>query len=78
MAAIKGIDVSQYQGNIDFAKVKAAGVMFAIIRAGFGKYTSQKDPYFEQNYKNAKAAGLDVGVYWYSYATSTADADRRG
>jgi GH25 family lysozyme M1 (1,4-beta-N-acetylmuramidase) len=71
---IKGIDISQYQGNIDFAKVKAAGVMFAIIRAGFGKYTSQKDPYFEQNYKNAKAAGLDVGVYWYSYATSTADA----
>lgn len=74
MAAIKGIDVSQYQGNIDFSKVKAAGVKFVIIRAGFGKYTSQKDPYFEQNYKNAKAAGLDVGVYWYSYATSTADA----
>lgn len=74
MAAIKGIDVSQYQGNIDFAKVKAAGVKFVIIRAGFGKYTSQKDPYFEQNYKSAKAAGLDVGVYWYSYATSTTDA----
>lgn len=74
MAAIKGIDVSQWQGNIDFAKVKAAGVKFVIIRAGFGKYTSQKDPYFEQNYKNAKAAGLDVGVYWYSYATSAADA----
>ena len=74
MTAIKGIDVSQYQGNIDFAKVKSAGVKFVIIRAGFGKYTSQKDPYFEKNYKNAKAAGLDVGAYWYSYAASVADA----
>lgn len=71
---IKGIDVSQYQGNIDYKKVKAAGVKFVIIRAGYGKFTSQKDPYFEKNYKNAKAAGLDVGAYWYSYATSEADA----
>lgn len=74
MAAIKGIDVSQYQGNIDFAKVKAAGIKFVIIRAGYGKSVTQKDPYFEQNYKNAKAAGLNVGAYWYSYATSAADA----
>ena len=74
MSAIKGVDVSQYQGNIDFTKVKSAGVKFVIIRAGFGKYASQKDPYFEKNYKGAKAAGLDVGVYWYSYAASVADA----
>ena len=70
---LKGIDVSQWQGNVDFKKVKASGINFVIIRAGFGKYTNQKDPYFEQNYKNAKAAGLNVGVYWYSYANSAQD-----
>lgn len=69
-----GIDVSQYQGNIDFKKVKKAGVNFVIIRAGYGRDISQKDPYFEQNYKNAKAAGLNVGAYWYSYAVNDADA----
>lgn len=69
-----GIDVSQYQGNIDFKKVKKAGVNFVIIRAGYGRDISQKDPYFEQNYKNAKAAGLNVGAYWYSYAANDADA----
>ena len=71
---IKGIDVSQYQTNIDFDKVKKAGYSYVIIRAGFGRYINQKDPYFEQNYTRAKKAGLNVGVYWYSYATSEADA----
>ena len=69
-----GIDVSQWNGNIDFKKVKATGVDFVIIRAGYGRDVSQKDPYFEQNYKGAKAAGLNVGAYWYSYAVSAADA----
>lgn len=70
-----GIDVSKWQGNIDFNKVKAAGVDFVIIRAGYGRYINQKDPYFEQNYTRAKAAGLNVGAYWYSYAASIADAN---
>lgn len=65
-----GIDVSQWQGNIDFTKVKAAGYDFVIIRAGYGQYANQKDPYFEQNYNRASAAGLHIGVYWYSYADS--------
>lgn len=68
-----GIDVSYYQGEIDFKKVKAAGVDFVIIRAGYGNslaYPKQKDPRFEEYYKNAKAAGLNVGAYWYSYADS--------
>lgn len=69
-----GIDVSQWQGDINFAQVKAAGYDFVIIRAGFGRYISQKDPYFEQNYARAKAAGLNVGVYWYSYAVNVAQA----
>ena len=71
---IKGIDVSSWQGNIDFAKVKASGIDFVIIRAGYGRETRQNDNCFELNYRNAKAAGLDVGAYWYSYAESVEDA----
>ena len=71
---IKGIDVSSWQDNIDFGKVKASGIDFVIIRAGYGRETSQKDNCFEQNYNAAKAAGLDVGAYWYSYADSAEDA----
>ena len=72
--SFKGIDVSKYQGNIDWVKVKNSGVKFAIIRAGYGRETYQKDPFFETNYANAKAAGVPVGVYWYSYASSPSDA----
>ena len=68
------IDVSSWQGNIDFAKVKASGIDFVIIRAGYGRETRQNDNCFELNYRNAKAAGLDVGAYWYSYADSAEDA----
>lgn len=71
---MKGIDVSAHNGIIDFSKVKAAGIEFVIIRAGYGKEISQKDKYFEKNYKAAKAAGLKVGAYWYSYADTKADA----
>jgi len=71
-----GIDVSKYQGNIDFTAVKQAGTDFVIIRAGYGKYGSQKDPMFETNYRNAKKAGLNVGAYWYSYAKSVEDAKK--
>ena len=73
---MKGIDVSKYQGNIDFAAVKRTGVDFVIIRAGYGREIRQKDPLFEQNYARAKAAGLNVGAYWYSYADDEADAKR--
>lgn len=72
--AVKGIDVSSWQGNIDFKKVKASGVEFVIIRSGYGNLSSQKDNYFDRNYTNAKAAGLKIGTYWYSYASSTSDA----
>jgi len=72
----KGIDVSVWQGDIDFAKVKANGIDFVIIRAGYGKLASQKDKCFEQNYSRAKAAGLHVGAYWYSYAQSADEAKK--
>lgn len=69
----KGIDVSQWQGKINWAKVKAAGVQFAILRAGYGdtiSYPAQKDETFEYNYAECKRLGIPVGAYWYSYATT--------
>lgn len=77
MAEVMGIDVSKHQGTgIDWKKVKADGVKFAIIRAGYGKYLKQEDPCFDENIQGAYNAGLDVGVYWYSYASTAADAEK--
>lgn len=74
--ATKVIDVSKWQGDINWQQVKAAGVQGAIIRAGYGKVDSQKDPKFEQNYANAKAADMPVGAYHYTYAVSIAEAQQ--
>lgn len=74
MANIKCIDVSEWQGNIDWKKVKSAGYGCAILRAGFGRSATQVDKQFEKNYKNATSAGVKIGVYWYSYAVDKADA----
>lgn len=69
---ILGIDVSKYQGNVDWPRVKAAGYAFAFVRLGYanGDGSIVADPYFEQNLSGAAAAGLDVGVYLYSYIDS--------
>ncbi len=72
----KGIDVSHYQETIDWKKVKAAGVEFAIIRAGYGSAPNQVDAKFAVNMKGAGAVGIPVGVYWYSYATSEEEAKK--
>lgn len=72
---MKGIDVSVHNGDIDWNKVKADGIEFAILRAGFGRLEKQKDEKFEQNYAEAKAAGIPVGAYWYSYAMSPEEAE---
>ena len=76
------IDVSRYQGLIDWAQVAAAGYKGAMLRAvSTNRKLSKRadglyiDPTFETNYRNARAAGLDVGVYYYTYATSEAMAD---
>lgn len=69
-----GIDVSKWQGTVDWEKVKADGYHFAIIRAGYGKEASQVDPTFAKNVAGAKKAGLYCGAYWYSYATDAAGA----
>lgn len=71
---MKGIDVSKYQELIYWEKVKATGIDFAIIRAGMGKYITQIDPRFEQNAFGALGAGLHVGAYWFSYATTPDEA----
>ena len=74
---LKGIDVSYAQGVIDWEKVKASGLVdFAILRAGYGRETSQVDTQFERNYAACKRLGIPVGVYWYSYATTAAEAEQ--
>lgn len=67
----KGIDVSSCQKRIDWTKVS---VDFAIIRAGYGRYATQKDSEFEANYSGAKKKGIPVGAYWYSYAVTPSEA----
>lgn len=76
------LDVSRYQGTIDWAQVAAAGYKGAMLKTvSTNRKLSKRsdglyiDPTFEANYRNAKAAGLDVGVYYYTYATSEAMAN---
>lgn len=66
-----GIDISEHQGIIDWSNLNTD---FVILRAGYGKVESQKDKMFEANYNGAKAKGIPVGVYWYSYATNPDEA----
>ena len=76
--ATSGIDVSQWQGTINWPQVKGK-VDFALIRAGYGDTLSfpyQIDKMYEANYKGCKQAGIPVGVYFYSYASTAAQAQR--
>lgn len=74
---LKGIDVSYAQGVIDWEKVKASGLVdFAILRAGYGRETSQVDTQFERNYAACKCLGIPCGAYWFSYAMSADEAKR--
>lgn len=71
-----GIDVSKWQGNVDFNKVKNAGIEFVIMRIGYQSGVNEKfnvDPKFDTYFKAAKAAGLKVGVYVYTNAISASD-----
>ena len=76
--SVTGIDVSVYQKKIDWEKVKAAGVDFAIIRLGYRSYDEDGelalDSKYKENLRGAKKAGLDVGVYFFSQAKTTAEA----
>lgn len=68
----EGIDVSAWQGDIDFTQVKQSGIQIVYIKSSEG--FSFVDPYFEQNYTNAKNSGLKVGFYHYVTARNTSDA----
>ena len=75
--ALKGIDVSKYQGDIDWERVKADGVDFAIIRLGYRGYTKGQiflDPRWQENIEGALDAGVQVGVYFFSQAIDEEEA----
>ena len=73
-----GVDVSKYQKNIDWNQIKKAGVSFVIVRIGYRGYgasgTLVLDPMFEEHFTNVKNAGLKVGVYFFSQATTEEEA----
>lgn len=70
---MKGIDVSAHQGAINWQKVKASGIDFAIIRAGYGR--GNQEGRAIQNIEGALAAGVHVGVYWFCYALTPEEAE---
>jgi len=75
--ASPGIDVSKWNKDIDWEKVKEAGVEFVIIRCGYRGSTTGSlviDPYFEKNIKGAQAAGLNVGIYFFTQAVTDVEA----
>ena len=72
-----GVDVSKYQKDIDWKKAAAAGVQFAIVRCGYRGSTSGslvEDPYFKKNMENAAAAGVQLGVYFFTQAVNETEA----
>lgn len=78
--AIKGIDISKYQSKVDYAKVKADGVEFAILRVGYTGYGTGKkqatDTLFETHYKGCKDAGIDVGCYFFGRGVSAEEGKK--
>lgn len=72
--ASKGIDISKWNTNLDFKRLKTADIDFAMIRAGLG---TQTDPMFASHIKAAQAAGMQVGVYWFAYALNTSEAKKK-
>ena len=74
-----GVDVSAFQGKVDWKKVKQSGIDFAIIRLGYRGYESGKlveDEYAKTNLKNAKEAGLKIGAYFFSQALNIKETDQ--
>lgn len=75
MDYLNGIDVSRWQGDIDFVAVRESGMQFVFIKATEG--STYVDPRFAENWKKANAAGLHVGVYHYFRASSSVPADQK-
>lgn len=72
----KIVDVSRWNNTVDYKALKKKGITGVVIQCGYGMVSSQKDPYFESNYKKARANKMLVGVYHYSYAKSVAEAKK--
>lgn len=70
----RGMDISEFQGEIDFEEVRRSGIEAVYIRVGAGEYT---DEYFAENYERAKAAGLKIGFYHYVTARSVDEGRRQ-
>lgn len=77
---VLGIDVSTWQEEIDWAKVKKAGVKFAFIRCGYtslsSKFAMYKDAYFDRNIQNAYKNGIQVGIYYFSNSITATEAQK--
>ena len=76
MTEFQVIDLSHHNSVTDFLAVKNAGIYGVILRAGYGWEASQKDRKLDEFYTAAKAVGLHIGAYWYSYADSVEDASK--
>lgn len=77
---VHGIDVSKWQADIDWKKVKAAGVKYVFIRCGYtslsAKFAMYEDPYFVQNIKGAYNAGIEVGIYFFTNSITVKEAQK--
>lgn len=71
------IDVSKHQGRFDWQAAYNKGIRHAMLRAGYGRYSSQVDPQFERNAAECARLGIQYGVYWYSYASTPRKPARR-
>lgn len=75
MSVLYGIDISEHNGNINWEEVKKSGkVNFAILRAGYGQTTVDKQ--FRNNAVMCNTLGIPIGIYWFSYAKTVSDAER--
>lgn len=73
---MRGIDVSRYNGTVNWAQVNASGLDFALVKAGYGNDISQKEPLFDVNVSGALGHRMAVGAYWFGYALTPTDAVR--
>lgn len=70
--SLKGVDVSKHNGDLNFSLMKASGIQFAMVRAGYGK--NNIDEKFHRNMEGFLDAGIEVGAYWFLYPLSVSDA----
>lgn len=72
----RGVDISYYQSGISLRELKNEGIDYAILRAGYGKYSSQEDIMFDEFVQQAQDCNMPIGAYWFSYATTPEEAEQ--